>query len=145
MGASDGALQRNRPWITLGAIVVLAVVVFALFRVFDATVSLRRPPPIEALAFERTILEEGSIELHVRNDGADPVEIKQAIVNDAFASFTQNKEEIGRLSGSEVDIQYPWIEGENYEVMLLTATGARSTTRSRPPSRRPTPTSASTA
>jgi zinc transporter, ZIP family len=52
------------------------------------------------------------------------VQVRQAIVNDGFASFTQSKDEIGRLGGSEVKIQYPWIEGENYEVMLLTSTGA---------------------
>jgi ZIP family zinc transporter len=59
----------------------------------------------------------------VRNDGADPIRIEQAIVNDGFASFTQTDEEIGRLASSEVDIQYPWIEGEAYEVLLLTSTG----------------------
>ena len=80
--------------------------------------------PQEELAIERTVLRAGEIELHVRNDGADPVRVRQAIVNDAFTSFSQSKEEIGRLGGSEVTIAYPWIEGENYEVSLLTATGA---------------------
>ena len=47
----------------------------------------------------------------MRNDGADPVRVEQAIVNDGFASFTQSEEEIGRLGGAEVDVQYPWIEG----------------------------------
>ena len=66
------------------------------------------------------------------------------IVNDGFAAFTQSDDEIGRLGGSEIDVEYPWIEGQDYEVMLLTSTGATSTTRSPPPRRRRTRTSAST-
>jgi zinc transporter ZupT len=60
----------------------------------------------------------------VRNDGADPVEVRQVIVNDGFVPFTQSDDEIGRLASSEIDVAYPWIEGEAYEVLLLTATGA---------------------
>ena len=59
----------------------------------------------------------------VRNDGPDPVAIRQAIVNDGFAAFSQTAGEIGRLGASTVTIDYPWIEGEAYEVALLTATG----------------------
>jgi zinc transporter ZupT len=80
--------------------------------------------PQEELAVERTVLRPGEIELHIRNDGADPVRIEQAIVNDGFAAFSQSAEEIGRLRSSEVSIEYPWIEGQAYEVVLLTATGA---------------------
>jgi zinc transporter ZupT len=116
---------RQRPSWLMGLLpVVILAAAIGLFVALDAPGLDRIGVPQEELAVERTVLEPGQIQLHVRNDGADPVEIKQAIVNDAFTSFTQTKEEIGRLSGSEVDIQFPWIEGENYEVMLLTATGA---------------------
>jgi zinc transporter, ZIP family len=50
--------------------------------------------------------------------------VKQVIVNDGFAAFTQTDDEIGRLGGSEIDVDYPWIEGQDYEVLLLTETGA---------------------
>jgi zinc transporter, ZIP family len=73
------------------------------------------------------VLTPGEIELHVRNDGADPVEVRQVIVNDGFAGFTQSNDDIGRLGGSTIDVRYPWIEGQNYEVILLTATGATIT------------------
>jgi ZIP family zinc transporter len=118
------AVRRPPGWLMgLLPVVVLAAAI-GLFVALDAPGLDRIGVPQEELAVERTVLHPGEIELHVRNDGADPVEIKQAIVNDGFTSFTQTKEEIGRLGGAEVDIQYPWIEGENYEVMLLTATGA---------------------
>jgi zinc transporter, ZIP family len=118
------AAARRPLWLTgLIPVVVLAIAI-GLFVALDAPGLDRIGVPQEELTVERTVLRAGEIELHLRNDGADPVRVKQAIVNDAFASFTQSKEEIGRLGGAEVKILYPWIEGESYEVALLTATGA---------------------
>ena len=66
----------------------------------------------------------GEIELHVRNDGPDPVAVRQVIVNDGFSSFSQTSDDLGRLGGDTIRVQYPWVEGEAYELKLLTATGA---------------------
>jgi zinc transporter, ZIP family len=115
--------RRPPPWLAgLAPLVVLAVAI-GLFVALDAPGLDRIGVPEEELTVERTVLEPGLIELHLRNDGADPVRIEQAIVNDGFASFTQTNEEVGRLAATEVDVQYPWIEGQAYEVMLLTSTG----------------------
>jgi ZIP family zinc transporter len=84
----------------------------------------RRGPPAEELAVERTVLEPGVIELTVRNDGPDPVTVAQVQVNDAFAAFEGAEGEIGRLATDTLRIQQPWVEGEAYEVALVTATGA---------------------
>jgi zinc transporter, ZIP family len=120
----EAATVRRPAWLTgLIPVVVLAAAI-GLFVALDAPGLDRIGVPQEELTVERTVLRPGEIELHVRNDGADPVQIRQAIVNDGFTSFTQTKDEIGRLGGSEVKVLYPWIEGESYEVMLLTATGA---------------------
>ena len=35
--------------------------------------------------------------------------------------------EVGRLGSSTLTIPYPWVEGEAYEIFLLTATGATVT------------------
>jgi zinc transporter ZupT len=118
------AARRRPAWLTgLIPVVVLAAAI-GLFVALDAPGLDRVGVPQEELAVERTVLRPGEIVLQVRNDGADPVQIEQAIVNDGFTTFTQSDEEIGRLGGAEVNILYPWIEGENYEVMLLTSTGA---------------------
>jgi ZIP family zinc transporter len=118
------AVRRRPAWLAgLIPVVVLAAAI-GLFVALDAPGLDRTGVPQEELAVERTVLRPGEIELHVRNDGADPVRLEQAIVNDGFADFTQSEEEIGRLGGAEVTIQYPWLEGENYEVALLTSTGA---------------------
>ena len=125
MEVATAAATRRRPaW--LAGLIPLAVLAFAigLFVALDAPGLDRIGVPQEELAVERTVLEPGQIELHVRNDGADPVEVRQVIVNDGYASFTQSEEEIGRLGGARIDVQYPWIEGQAYELLLLTSTGA---------------------
>ena len=87
----------------------------------------RRGPPAEALTVERTTLTPGLIELTVRNDGPDAVTVAQATVNDAFAQFSGAEAPIGRLETATIRVQQPWIEGEAYEVALLTSTGATIT------------------
>ena len=83
----------------------------------------RLGPPVEELAVERTVLKPGEIRLTVRNDGPDPVSIAQVAVNDAYASFTGADAPIGRLASETLVISQPWIEGEAYEVALLTSAG----------------------
>jgi zinc transporter, ZIP family len=125
MEATTAHRMKGRPaWLTgLVPLLVLGVAI-ALFVALDAPGLDRVGVPEEELAVERAVLHPGEIELHVTNDGADPVQVRQVIVNDGFTSFTQTDEEIGRLAGAEIDVRYPWIEGENYEVLLVTATGA---------------------
>ncbi len=119
------AQRTRRPtWLAgLAPLVVLAVAI-GLFVLLDAPGLDRIGVPQEELAVERTVLKPDEIQLHVRNEGADPVQVRQVIVNDAFAAFSQTDSEIGRLGGSEIDVEYPWIEGQAYEVLLLTSTGA---------------------
>jgi zinc transporter, ZIP family len=127
MEAAAVTTKRRPTWLAgLAPLVVLALAI-GLFVALDAPGLDRIGVPEENLAVERTVLAPGEIELHVRNDGADPVEVRQVIVNDGFAAFTQSNDDIGRLGGSTIDVQYPWIEGQNYEVILLTATGATIT------------------
>ena len=83
----------------------------------------RRGPPAEELAIEKTVLRPGTIELTLRNDGPDAVSVAQAQVNDAFVQFSGADGPIGRLETATVRLQQPWIEGEAYEVALITSSG----------------------
>ena len=109
----------------LGLVPLLLVVGgIALFMALDAPgLGERRGPPAEELAVERTVLSPGAIELTVRNDGADAVSVAQVVVNDAFAQFSGADEPIGRLETATVRVTQPWVEGEAYEVALVTSTG----------------------
>ena len=115
-GTRAGWLAALLPLALLGALI-------AFFVALDAPGLQRNGIPVEEIAIERTELRPNEIELQVRNDGPDSVQIVQAIVNDAFAGFDQDDNELGRLDRSLVTIAYPWIEGEAYEVVLLTSTG----------------------
>jgi ZIP family zinc transporter len=115
---------RGRPAWLVGLVpLVLLALVIGVLAPLDLPGLERRGVPVEDLAVDRTVLRPGEIKLHLRNDGPDAVSIEQAIVNDGFAGFSQTDESIGRLDSGTVRIRYPWIEGESYEVKLLTATG----------------------
>ena len=125
MEAAAATRQRRRPaWLAGLAPLVLLALAIGLFVALDAPGLQRTGVPAEELAVERTVLRPGEIELHVTNDGPDAVRVRQVIVNDGFADFTQTDAELGRLARGRVDVRYPWVEGEAYELVLLTATGA---------------------
>jgi zinc transporter, ZIP family len=84
----------------------------------------RTGPPVEEVAVERTVLRPGEIELTLRNDGPDAVEVAQVAVNDAYAPFaTDGGREIGRLGSTTLSVSYPWVEGEAIEIFVLTSAG----------------------
>jgi zinc transporter, ZIP family len=114
-------------WFLAAAPLALIAALVAILAATGAGLGDRRGPPIEDLAVERTNLTPGRIELHLRNDGPDPVRLAQVVVNDAFVAFQASAGEVGRLGSERVSIRYPWIEGEAYEISLLTSTGATIT------------------
>jgi zinc transporter, ZIP family len=87
----------------------------------------RRGPPAEDLTVEKTVLEPGTIALTVRNDGPDAVRIAQAQINDAFVQFSGADQPIARLRTATVRLEQPWVEGEAYEVALVTSSGGTIT------------------
>ncbi len=121
--AASGA-SRLRVWL-LGllplALIALAAATFAALGA--PGLGERRGPPAEELVVERTVLRPGEIELTVRNDGPDPVRIAQVAVNDAYVNFRADRQEVGRLGAERLTVDYPWIEGEAYEISLLTSAG----------------------
>ena len=124
--AAARALRRSARSGWVAGLLPLALLgaAIALFVALDAPGLERRGVPVEELSVERTVLRPGEIELHLRNAGADPVEVEQVIVNDRFAAFRQSDDSVEHLESSTVAIEQPWIEGENYEIALVTSTGA---------------------
>jgi zinc transporter, ZIP family len=122
-----GDTRRLPAWL-LGLIpLALIAVAVAVFAAFDGPgLRHRTGPPVEDIAFERTVLKPGKIELTLRNDGPDAVQISQVTVNDSFAQFTSSDPDskIGRLGSERIEISYPWVEGEAYAISLVTSTGA---------------------
>jgi hypothetical protein len=126
-GATAGRdWAARRPAWLLGLLpLALIAVAVGLFAALGAPgLGERRGPPAEELAVERTVLTPGVIELGLRNDGPDPVTVAQVQVNDAFVDFEGGDAPIGRLGADTLRIHQPWIEGEAYEIAVVTSTGA---------------------
>ena len=122
---SSTAAPRYPAWAGWAAPAVLAAVMVALLFWLDPIGSLRSVPPVEEIAIERTVLNEGEIRLDLRNDGPDPVTVSQVLVNDAYWSFDLGDPTLGRLESTTITIPYPWDEGMPVIVSLLTTTGVR--------------------
>jgi zinc transporter, ZIP family len=117
-------LSRLPAWVLgLVPLLLIAAAVATFAALGGPGLGERRGPPVEELAVERTVLRPGTIELTVRNDGPDPVTVAQAQVNDAFVQFSGAEQPIGRLETATVRLRQPWVEGEAYEVALLTSSG----------------------
>ena len=123
-GERSGRSGRIPSWL-LGLVpLALIAAAIAAFTMLDAPgLTERIGPPVEELAVERTVLEPGRITLTVRNAGPDAVALAQVFVNDGFVDFTVDEPTVGRLGTQKVSITYPWVEGEAYEVGLLSSTG----------------------
>jgi ZIP family zinc transporter len=122
--ATATARSRRVPlWLSgVGPLIIVAALA-VVFVVFNPIASLREVPPVEAVAFERTVFEPGLIELHVRNDGPDPVVISQVLVNDAYRDFSATQSTLGRLDTATVRVSYPWDDGLPVTIGLVTSTG----------------------
>ncbi len=107
------------PLVLLGGVLWLFVQLAPLHRLVGDL------PPIEDLTIERAELRPEGIILHVINGGPDPVTIAQVQVDEAYWRFTMepSSQTLSRLSRAEIQIPYPWVEGDLHEVRLVTSTG----------------------
>jgi zinc transporter ZupT len=116
---------RAGQWAGWAGPAALAAVMVALLFWLDPIGSLREVPPVEEIAVERTVLNEGEVRLDLRNDGPDPVTVSQVLVNDAYWAFDLGDPTLGRLESTTLSIPYPWDEGLPLRIALITSTGVR--------------------
>jgi len=120
--SSGRTLQR-----VLLAILPLALLggVLWLIAATDAGLGDRQAPPIETLNVSRvTLPRESLIEVHVTNDGPDPITIAQVLVDEAYWQFTIDPPgALERLESATVSIPYPWVKDEAHGIGLVSETG----------------------
>jgi ZIP family zinc transporter len=115
---------NRSPWNTAALFLLPLVLLAAVIAVFQSTggAGLKAEPaaPIESLAFERTVLKAGLIELVVRNTGPQALTIAQIAIRDAFVPFTiRPGPSIPRLGRAVIHIPYPWVRAEAYDIRLF--------------------------
>jgi len=127
-GASPAGLamppaRRRLFWLVL-PLAVLGLAVWWLasgdpLRSFD-----NGAPPVEALTFERTILNSNGLSVLVRAGGSEPVSIAQVQVDDAYWAFVQDPPgPISRGRTAWLRLPFPWVLGEAHALNVVTSTG----------------------
>jgi len=123
-----GARARQHPAALLWILVPLAVLALAIAWLVatDPLAGFRNgAPPVEALTFERTILDQGGLRVLVRAGGSAPMVIAQVQVDDAYWQFAQDPPgPIARGATAWIAVPFPWVLGEAHAVTIVTATGA---------------------
>ncbi len=117
---------RGPGWVLLGLVPLLGLgVLLALIVLNGAGVGREGAPPVEDLSVQRVALPtEYEFVLSVRNGGPEPVTLSQVVVNDAIWDFeAKPSNTIPRLGSATVTVPYTWVEGEAYEIVLITSTG----------------------
>src|SRR5215207_1681904 len=121
-----GRVNRGPAWVLLGLLPLLGLgVLLATIFIYGVGVGRSDAPPIEELTVGRvTLPTENELVVHVQNGGPNPVTLEQVVVNDALWDFrVQPDARIPRLGSAQVVIPYTWVEGEAYEIVLISETG----------------------
>ncbi|WP_024366794.1 ZIP family metal transporter [Arthrobacter sp. TB 26] len=129
--AQAAEVHRRPPlprWLLgLGPLVLIAVVLglFSLLNAPGLSKLSEGIPPKEEIAVEDIRLTPGQISITVRNEGPDPVAIAQVNVSDYYALFTQTRETMAPLEATTLTVDYNWVDGDPYEIALVTTTGGK--------------------
>src|SRR5215211_6294870 len=121
-----GHEKRGPAWVLLGLLPLLGLgVLLASILTNGVGVGRSDAPPVEDLTVGRVSLPtEHEFVVHVQNGGPNPVTLEQVVVNDALWDFrVQPDNRVPRLGSAEVVIPYTWVEGEAYEIVLISETG----------------------
>ena len=119
--STDPTRFTFRTFVLLLLPILLLAGVIALFLSTGGGLDLESAAPVENLDIERYQLEQGMIELHVRNTGPEEITVAQIVVNEAIMPFTITPNtSIPRLGRAVIHIPYPWNYGEAYGINVFT-------------------------
>ena len=112
--------------IALAPLVLLGVLLVVIIQTWPGdAIGVSQHPPVEELSFSAAKLRPNEISLSVFNDGPDTVTISQIQVDDAYWAFTSDVGTmLSHLQSARLTIPYPWVEGEQHTVRVVTSTGA---------------------
>jgi len=128
------ALLFLLPLLLLGAVI-------AVFATTNAGLDLQPPAPINTLDVERTVISAEGFHLQVRNVGPQEVTIAQVVVNDAvWPALVDPSPTLGRLQRATINVPYGWVQGEPYEIKIITGDAISITTEIPVAFETPTPT-----
>ena len=125
MSEQESNTSRIPLWLQwLIPLVLLAGVIWIFLSTNPLNISTAALPPVEELDIERVDVTATGFEVHVLNSGPDPVTISQILVDDAYWQFSITPgRTLERLGRAVITLNYPWVEAEPHEIVLVTETG----------------------
>ena len=130
MPTEDNLIPRNLTnrvptWIiVLIPLVLLAGLIVLFVYTNPVRVTTADLPPVENLNIQRIDLSPNHLEIHVTNAGPDPVKIAQLLIDEAYWQFTiEPGNTLNRLETAVIQTDYPWVETEPHEIVLITSSG----------------------
>src|SRR5215471_1770119 len=115
---------RRSPLATMAMLLAPLLLLGGVIAVFLSTgvgPDVQPPAPIHKLDVERSVVTREGFDLQVRNVGPQELTIAQVIVNDAIWPATVDPSpKLARLGRATVHIPYGWVQGEAYEIKLVT-------------------------
>jgi zinc transporter, ZIP family len=115
-----------RPWwYALAPLVVLAAFVLAIFRLDALHWMGLDAPALERLGVEQIKISKSGFEVLVRNNGAEPLQLAQVMVDGAYWVFSSDHSgPIARLDTTRLSIDFPWGSGETHHLRFITSIGS---------------------
>jgi zinc transporter, ZIP family len=123
---TERMVNKFRLWFTFLAPLGILIALMWVFVTYGPLGVLKGDfPPIEEVFIDRVIFETEEITLSVFNDGPEPVQISQLVVNEAIWQFDMDPETqvLEPLESGKVYISYPWIEGDPIAFTLIASDG----------------------
>jgi len=112
-------------WLTvLLPLVLLAGLIVLFINTNPIQVATADLPPVENLNVQRVNVTATGFELQITNAGPDPVEVSQVFVDAAYWQYSISPgRTLGRLESAVITLDYPWVEAEPHEIVIVTSTG----------------------
>ncbi|GIP32520.1 ZIP family metal transporter [Paenibacillus sp. J2TS4] len=112
--------NAGKMWLWAILPVVLLIAMIAAIATMGTGLDEESPVPIENLDVEKVMMTDGGFVLKVLNSSPQKMTIAQVIVGDAYWNFSAEPEAtIPRLGRATIIIPYPWVEGDGYEIRLV--------------------------
>ncbi|MFC5530228.1 ZIP family metal transporter [Cohnella yongneupensis] len=104
-------------------VLLLAVLIYLITSI-GTGIKEKSVVPIESLEVQKIVLTHEGFSMKVLNSGPDKATIAQVLVNDAFWNATfEPSATIARLGQTTINIPYGWVEGDPYEIKMITENG----------------------
>lgn len=112
----------NRLALLIGPLVLLAGVIAVFVLTRGAGLNITPAAPVETVQFGRTVLTPGRIQLSLRNTSPQGIDVAQVNINDAIWPYTISPgRHIPRLGSATLTMEYQWVQGEAYEISILSS------------------------